>query len=370
MPVLPRAASAGQKGWPLLMVLMPLEQFRKSTACIPSTLIRRTRLMLPFRKLLLVWAMAVPIKQAAARESKASVLFIVTSDNNVPTPFRRSVTESLIFHLSKNCHLVALPASQNLFLELEFRGDLDQTWSGRAYDLSEMGIIIHFTVHRCGPVELCVIEYVKPLNPELERFRLGYSQPFGQRHVKVVDSGTMEKSSGHVSQLPIRFGGESGRRIIERKPSVPRICVDIERCPVVFGRIQKIIVDAVPQRSQQRIIRVIVQSDRKTSAEAGGACDAPIIRQATGSLRKKIKGQGYPVACHKVVPHIPSGNRSRRRVVQWIELFAQVRTLIDGFSIGVPKQEIGSVSIAAQIRLQRVVTRILNCFLPCILLVV
>jgi hypothetical protein len=94
---------------------------------------------------------------------------------------------------------MVLLAAENLFLELEFRGDLDQTWSGCAYDLSEMGIIIHFTVHRRGAIKLCMIEYVKCLNPELKRFRLGYSQPFGQRHVKVINSGTMEKSSGHVS---------------------------------------------------------------------------------------------------------------------------------------------------------------------------
>jgi len=94
---------------------------------------------------------------------------------------------------------MVLLAAENLFLELEFRGDLDQTWSGCAYDLSEMGIIIHFTVHRRGAIKLCMIEYVKCLNPELKRFRLGYSQQFGQRHVKVVDPRAIEKSSRKIS---------------------------------------------------------------------------------------------------------------------------------------------------------------------------
>src|SRR5580692_8564971 len=63
------------------MVLMPLAQFKKSTACIPSTLISTTRLMWPWRKLLF-WAIAVPIEQIATSESKASVFFIVTSSHD------------------------------------------------------------------------------------------------------------------------------------------------------------------------------------------------------------------------------------------------------------------------------------------------
>src|SRR5580693_5874500 len=74
MPVLPRAASAGQKGSPLLTVLMPLAQLVKSTACMPSTLIKRTRLIWWWKSLF--WANAVPMEQSAARESKASVFFI------------------------------------------------------------------------------------------------------------------------------------------------------------------------------------------------------------------------------------------------------------------------------------------------------
>jgi hypothetical protein len=42
-PVLRRAASAGQYSLPLLKVGMPLAQFKKSTACMPSMLMRRTR---------------------------------------------------------------------------------------------------------------------------------------------------------------------------------------------------------------------------------------------------------------------------------------------------------------------------------------
>jgi hypothetical protein len=62
----------------LLTVLMPLAQLVKSTACMPSTLISRTRLIWWE---LLFWAIAVPIEQAAARKSKASVFFIVTSSH-------------------------------------------------------------------------------------------------------------------------------------------------------------------------------------------------------------------------------------------------------------------------------------------------
>src|SRR5579864_4658062 len=61
---------------------MPLAQFAKSTACIPSTLISKTRFMWPSWWKSLSWAVALPTEQAAARESKASVFFIVTSSHD------------------------------------------------------------------------------------------------------------------------------------------------------------------------------------------------------------------------------------------------------------------------------------------------
>lgn len=71
---------AGQYGSPLLIVLMPFVQFAKSTACMPSTLIRSTRLMrfwswswscsLPEK---LSWATAAPAEKASARERTAIV---------------------------------------------------------------------------------------------------------------------------------------------------------------------------------------------------------------------------------------------------------------------------------------------------------
>src|ERR1700722_3318845 len=78
IPVWLRAASAGQKGLPLLTPVMPLAQFAKSTACIPSTLINKTGLMCPWW-LALFWAPAVLAQQTTARESNANVFFIKTS---------------------------------------------------------------------------------------------------------------------------------------------------------------------------------------------------------------------------------------------------------------------------------------------------
>src|ERR1700688_3888515 len=57
------------------MVPMPLAQLSKSTACMPSMLISRTRLMGPSLKLFSC-AIAVLITQAAVNESKVSVFFI------------------------------------------------------------------------------------------------------------------------------------------------------------------------------------------------------------------------------------------------------------------------------------------------------
>lgn len=56
-----------------------------------------------------------------------------------------------------------------LFLESEFRSELNQAWSRRADDLSKMRVIVHLAIHRSGPVELGMVEHVECLNPELER---------------------------------------------------------------------------------------------------------------------------------------------------------------------------------------------------------
>jgi hypothetical protein len=59
------------------------------------------------------------------------------------------------------------PIYQNSVLESELRGQLDQARSGRADDLSEVGIV-HFSIHRRGSIELGMIEYVERLQPELK----------------------------------------------------------------------------------------------------------------------------------------------------------------------------------------------------------
>jgi len=47
----------------------------------------------------------------------------------------------------------------------EFCGDLHQSWGGCADHLSKMGVVIHFPIHRCGPIKLGMIEHVECLNP-------------------------------------------------------------------------------------------------------------------------------------------------------------------------------------------------------------
>jgi hypothetical protein len=66
--------------------------------------------------------------------------------------------------------------SQNSFLESEFCGELHWSRSGRADNVAEMGIIVHFSIYLCGSLELGMIEDVECLNPEFQRFRLSDSQ--------------------------------------------------------------------------------------------------------------------------------------------------------------------------------------------------
>lgn len=65
------------------------------------------------------------------------------------------------------CLLNGLAGLSELVLEREFHGDLDQAWSSGADDLSKIGII-HFPIHRCGSIELGMIEYVESLQPEFK----------------------------------------------------------------------------------------------------------------------------------------------------------------------------------------------------------
>src|SRR5208282_2949420 len=113
-------------------------------------------------------------------------------------------------------------------------------------------------------------------------------------------------------------------RVIELGPSIPRIGMDIERRPVILRCIEQVVVDAVPQRSEQGTVRVIVESHGQAGTETSRTGQAPAVGQAIRSLEELIKRQGHFVAGYKVVPHIPSRNRASRREVQGIELFSQI----------------------------------------------
>ena len=53
---------------------------------------------------------------------------------------------------------------------MEFGGQLNQPRCGRAYDLAEVGIV-DLSIDRRRAVKLRVIENIKRLNPEIQRFR-------------------------------------------------------------------------------------------------------------------------------------------------------------------------------------------------------
>src|SRR5580658_5375077 len=187
--------------------------------------------------------------------------------------------------------------AEKLILEREFYGHLNQSWSSRADDLAEMRVV-HFPVDRGSSIELGMIERVECLQPELKRFRLGYSQHLVQRHVKVTDSGAIEKSPRNIPQLPKLLGGERG--FVERRPAIPRIGVNVEPRAAILRRIQQIVVDTIPQCSEQRVIRVVEQSHGQAGSETGGIGDAPAIREAIGLFGNKIKRKIHLEATHKV----------------------------------------------------------------------
>ena len=80
----PSAASAGQYGVATVNGADPVDAVLKSTACMPSMLINKTRLIAPLSKVLFC-AIADIAKHAAARESTALAFFIPVSRTTITT---------------------------------------------------------------------------------------------------------------------------------------------------------------------------------------------------------------------------------------------------------------------------------------------
>src|ERR1700683_979570 len=97
-----------------------------------------------------------------------------------------------------------------------------------------------------------MIEDVESFQPEFKRFGFSHAQNFRERHVKILDAWSIKESTGYISQLPKVLRTEW--RSIERSLPISRVGVDLKRPAIVLGRVQQIIIDAVPQRSQQRIV--------------------------------------------------------------------------------------------------------------------
>jgi len=96
-----------------------------------------------------------------------------------------------------------------------------------------------------------MIEQVEGLKPEFQGFAFRYFEHLGQRHVEIIDAGSVEKPARDIAQSSQRLGCESCRGIVEFRATISWVRVDVERCTVIFGRVQQIVVDSVSQRSQQ-----------------------------------------------------------------------------------------------------------------------
>ena len=162
--------------------------------------------------------------------------------------------------------------------------------------------IIDLAVNGCWSVKLGVIEHVEGFQPELKRFRFSDSQHFGYRHVEIADTGAVKKPSWRISQLPEILGRQG--RSIELGPSVSRIRVDIEWPAIVLRRVEQIIVDAVAESSQQRIVRVVVQSYGKARAETSRAGDTPSVRKTIVPLENALKRNLHLVTRYEIVCQI------------------------------------------------------------------
>src|SRR5580704_2281881 len=145
---------------------------------------------------------------------------------------RRLSAPSLNNAFSHGLSVEFMFGSRRSVLKRESCCQLNQTRSRRAEDLSEIRVV-HFAVDRRRPVELGMVKHVERFEAKVEGFRFGQSQGFGKCHVEILDSRAVEKSPGHIPQLPKGLGAEG--RGVERGAAISRIGVDIQRAPLYSG---------------------------------------------------------------------------------------------------------------------------------------
>src|ERR1700722_11114774 len=135
--------------------------------------------------------------------------------------------------------------------------------------------VVDLAIHRSGPVELGVVEGIERLCAELKRLALGQMHILSDRQIEVFDTRSMKDATLGVAQSSAGFYRK--QRSVECRFATAAVGIGLERPRKILRRVEQIIIDAVAQRAEQRVIRIVSQRYRKAGGEARCARDAPIV---------------------------------------------------------------------------------------------
>src|ERR1700728_3659418 len=238
---------------------------------------------------------------------------------------------------------------------MELDRQLNQPGSGRADYPSEVRIV-DFSVHRGGTVKLCVVEYVESFHPDIARFRFCETHRFADLHIEVRNAWAVKETPGRVTQLSKCLRREESG--VEFRPAIAGIRIDLERTLRELRGIQQFIIDAVAQRPEKRAVRIVEQCHRESGTEPRGAGETPSLCKAAAP-EKPIEGRCIVIGRYEIVGHIPGRDDTGQAIVERVDLFAEVRGVIDRLGIGVSNQNGSALTVGeTKISLKRVVAGI------------
>ena len=142
---------------------------------------------------------------------------------------------------------------------------------------------------------------------------------------------------------------------IEESVSIrARIFAEVNRTAVVIRLIDARVVHAIRIGSNQRIVPVVDHGHGKSAGDMGDAGERPAARQPVG-MEELIEGQLIVVADDEVVLHIERRDGIAERRIEGVDLFADVRRLVQRLAVGVGGIELEPARGVARAEFERVV---------------
>jgi len=133
-------------------------------------------------------------------------------------------------------------------LERKLRRELEEPRCGGRLDLTKRRAG-NVAVHGARAVELGMVEHVERLEAHLQRLGTTERHVLDQRHVEILDAGTVKEPARRIAKLAERRQAEA-RRVEPR--AFRRIVVDIQiAARRVVRRVEQVVIDTVAERAQQ-----------------------------------------------------------------------------------------------------------------------